>query len=146
MKLLVKDIISIGTTNTIVNNLIFSVVDNEVTGFSTSPHGLSSGDIVEISGISSTLYKNIEGVRTIGINTLTSSLSQSIGNNAATGITTFVSFSTPNISRKFKIDDVVEIGTEQFLILNYDDVNNRYRVRRGYNGTSPLSTHNATDC
>mgnify|MGYP003131805803 CR=1 FL=1 len=140
-----KDIISIGTTNTIVNNLIFSVVDNEVTGFSTSPHGLSSGDIVEISGISSTLYKNIEGVRTIGITTLTSSLSQSIGNNAATGITTFVSFSTPTITRKFKIDDVVEIGTEQFLILNYDDVNNRYRVRRGYNGTSPLSTHNAGD-
>jgi len=138
-----KDVISVGTTNTIVNNLIFSIVDNEVTGFSTSPHGLSSGDIVEISGISSTLYKNIEGVRTISTTTLTSSLSQSIGNNAATGITTFVSFSTPTTTRKFKIDDVVEIGTEQFLILNYDDVNNKYRVRRGHNGTSPLSTHNA---
>ena len=112
------------------------MIDGNVSGFSTVPHGLSSGDIVEISGISSTLYKNIEGIRTIGINTLTSSLSQSIGNNAATGITTFVNFSTPTITRKFKIDDIVEIGTEQFLILNYDDVNNRYRVRRGYNSTS----------
>ena len=57
-----KDIVSIGTTNTIVNNLIFSVIDGNVSGFSTVPHGLSSGDIVEISGISSTLYKNIEGI------------------------------------------------------------------------------------
>ena len=39
---------------------------------STIPHGLSSGNIVEITGISSTLYKDIEGIRTISVETLTS--------------------------------------------------------------------------
>ena len=43
---------------------------------STVPHGLADGDVVEISGISSISYKNIEGVRTIGVSTLTSSLSE----------------------------------------------------------------------
>ena len=138
-----KEILSVETTEENVNNITFSIIDNEVIGFSTLPHGLSSGDIVEISGISSISYKNIEGVRTVGVTTLVSSLTQSLGASSATGITTFVNLITPTITRRFKINDVIEIGSEQFLILNYDDVNNRYRVRRGYNGTSPLSTHNS---
>ena len=141
-KVIGKPIVSVGTTNTIVNNLIFSVIDGEVTGFSTVAHGLSGGDIVDISGISSTLYKNIEGIRTIGISTVTSGLSQAIGNLASTGITTFVAFHAPTLSRKFKIDDVVQIGNEQFLIIDYDHVNNKHRVRRGYNSTS-VTTHGA---
>ena len=132
-----KSIISVGTTNTIVDNLIFSVIDEEVTGFSTIPHGLSGGDIVEISGISSTLYKNIEGIRTIGIATVNSGLAKTI--DANTGITTFISLYAPTLSRKFKIDDVIQIDNEQFLIIDYDDVNNKHRVRRAYNSTSKVS-------
>ena len=41
-----------------------------------------------------------------------------------------------------QIDDVVQIENEQFLILGYDDVNNKHRVRRGYNDSS-TATHNA---
>ena len=104
-----KSIVSVGTTNTIVDNLEFSIIDGKVTGVSTIPHGLFDGDVVDISGISSTLYKNIEGVRTIGVSTITSGLSQAIGNFASTGFTTFVSFYAPTLSRKFKIDDVVQI-------------------------------------
>ncbi len=135
-----KKIVSIGTTNTIVNNLTFSIIDGQVTGISTIPHGLFEGDVVDISGISSTLYKNIEGVRTIGVSTVTSGLSEALGNS--TGFTTFVSFYAPTLSRKFKIDDVVQIGNEQLLILGYDDVNNKHRVRRGYNDSN-VGTHNA---
>jgi hypothetical protein len=137
-----KKIVSVGTTNTIINNLIFSVLDDQVTGFSTIPHGLSAGDIVEISGISSTLYKNIEGVQTIGVTTTTASLSQAIGNAATTGITTFISLSSPTLNRKFEVDDVFQIGSEQFLVIDHDDVNNKYRVRRGYN-SSGNTTHSA---
>ena len=57
-----KQIVSVNTTNTIINNLKFTIIDGKVTGISTIPHGLNSGDIVEITGISSTIYKNIEGV------------------------------------------------------------------------------------
>ena len=62
-----KPIVSVGTTNTIVDNLKFSIIDGKVTGVSTIPHGLFDGDVVEISGISSSNYKNIEGVITIGL-------------------------------------------------------------------------------
>ena len=137
-----KEIISVGTTSTIIDNLTFTIIDGKVTGISTTPHGLLSGDVVEISGISSTFYKNIEGVRTIGISTVSSGLSTSILNLNNTGITTFVTFSDSSASRKFEVNDVVKIGSEQFLILGHDDVNNRYRVRRGHNQTS-TSSHSA---
>ena len=137
-----QPIVSVETTNTIVDNLIFTVLDGKVTGISTIPHNLSDGDIVEISGITSTSYKNLEGVRTIGVSTVSSGLSTNILDVSATGITTFVTFSDSTISRKFKVDDVIEIGNEQFLILGHDDVNNRYRVRRGHNSTTS-STHSA---
>ena len=131
-----KGIVSVATTNTVVNNLKFSVSDEKITGLSTIGHGLLDGDIVEITGISSTKYKNIEGVRIIGISTVTSSISTSMG-TAAAGITTFITFSDSTISRKFKVDDVVIIGTEQLLIIDHDDVNNKHRVIRGHNSTTP---------
>ena len=136
-----KPIISVGTTNTIVDNLIFSITDNKVTGISTVPHGLSAGDVVEISGISSTNYKNIEGIRTIDVSTVTSGLSENIPNLATSGITTFIAFLDPTINRKFSINDVVQIDSEQFLVIDHDDVNNKYRLRRGHNSTTP-ATHN----
>ena len=137
-----KTIVSVETTNTVVNNLTFTVTDGKVTGLSTLPHGFFDGDIVEISGITSTSYKNIEGIKTIGVTTVSSGLSTNIANDSTTGITTFATFSDSTISRKFKVDDVVQIGTEKFLILGHDDVNNRYRVRRGYDDSSS-STHSA---
>ena len=137
-----KQIVSVNTTNTIINNLKFTIIDGKVTGISTIPHGLNSGDIVEITGISSTIYKNIEGVKTIGVKTVSSGLSTSIPNLPTTGITTFVTFSDSTTSRKFAVDDVVKIGSEQFLILGFDDVNNRYRVRREHNSTT-ATTHSA---
>ena len=68
------------------------------------PYSLSDRDIIEISGISSITYKNIEGVRTIGLSTITSSLSEAMATDT-TGITTFT-FSDPTVNRKFEINDV----------------------------------------
>ena len=131
-----KKIVSVATTNTVVNNLKFSLSDEKVTGLSTIPHGLLDGDVIEIIGISSTKYKNIEGVRIIGVSTVTSSISTSmVATNS--GITTFITFSDPTLSRKFKINDTVVIGTEQLLIIDHDDVNNKHRVIRGHNSTTP---------
>jgi len=136
-----QPLVSVATTNTIVDNLRFSILDGEVTGVSTIPHGLSGGDVVEISGISSITYKNIEGVRTIGLSTVTTGLSENIGNLAATGITTFIAFLDPTVNRKFNINDVVQINSEQFLIIDHDDVNNKYRLRRGHNSTTIANSH-----
>ena len=135
-KVIGKSIVSVATTNTIVDNIKFSVSDNKVTGLSTVAHELFDGDVVEISGISSTKYKNIEGVRVIGVTTVTSSISTGIGTDGVTGISTFLTLSDPTISRKFEVNDVIKIGTEQLLIIGFDDVNDRYRVIRGHNSTT----------
>ena len=60
--------------------------------------------------------------------------------DTTTGITTFVTFSDPTASRKFQINDVVQIDSEQFLIINFDDVNNKHGLRRKHNSTS-AATH-----
>ena len=130
-----KPIVSVETTNKTVDNIKFSISDNEVVGLSTI-HELFDGDVVEISGISSTKYKNIEGVRVIGVSTVTSSMSTGIGTDGVTGITTFLTLSDSTIKRKFKVNDVIKIGTEQLLIIGFDDVNDRYRVIRGHNSTT----------
>jgi len=134
-----KPIVSVGTTNTVVDNLKLSMLNGQVTGLSTLPHGLSDGDIIEISGISSNTYKNIEGVRTIGVSTVISSLSEAMGN---TGITTFITFSDPTTKRKFLVNDVIQIDSEQLLIIDHDDVNNKHRLRRGHNSTS-IASHSS---
>jgi hypothetical protein len=131
-EILGKNIISIDTTETILNDLVFSINDNRVTAFSTNPHNFFDGDIISITGISSAIYKNIEGVRVIGVNTISSLLSVSIGNTGDTGISTFVSLFEPTSSGNFLINDLIQIGSEKMLIVNIDNYNNRYRVIREY--------------
>ena len=63
-------------------------------------------------------------------------MSTGIGTDGVTGITTFLTLSDSTIKRKFKVNDVIKIGTEQLLIIGFDDVNDRYRVIRGHNSTT----------
>ena len=135
-----KDINSIQTTDTVVNNISFKVEGNSVTGFTTVPHGFLNLDVVEISGISSASYKNIEGSRVVGVNTVNTTLAVSIANTATTGLTTLIELSESTLTRKFTKNDVITIGTERMLILDVDSVNNRYRVARMHDGT-PGGTH-----
>jgi len=128
-----KNIISVETSDIINDDLKFSIVDGKVTGLSTLPHGLTDKDIIEISGITSSLYTNIEGFRTIGVSSVTSGLSSSMVNS---GITTFISLHDSTLSGKFNINDVIQVEAEQLQVIAHDNYNNRYRVARGYNGTT----------
>ena len=140
-----KNLVSIATSEIIEKNLTFSVVNDNVTAFSTLPHSYKSGDFVQIAGISSAQYEFIEGdPHTIGVNTsIISTLSVAIGATTVTGITTFISMSEPTASARFNVDDVIEIEDEQMLILAVDHVNSRYRVRRYYNSSTP-GAHDAS--
>lgn len=131
-----KNIISIATTSIEVNNLVFSLIDNKVTAFSTSPHGFSDNDIVFISGITSSTYKNIEGKRVIGVNTISSTLSVAVASTTVTGYSTFISLSEPTSTGKFYVDDLIKVGNEKMLITNIDDYNNRYIVIRSYDNST----------
>ena len=128
-----KNIVSVETSDTINDDLKFSIVDGKVTGLSTLPHGLTNRDIIEISGITSSLYTNVEGFREIGVSSVTSGLSSSMVNS---GVTTFISLHDSTLSNKFNINDVVQVESEQLQVIAHDDYNNRYRVTRGYNGTT----------
>ena len=140
-----KNLVSIATSEIVVNNLTFSVINDNVTAFSTLPHSYKSGDFVQIAGISSAQYEFIEGdPHVIGVNTsILSTLGVSIGATTVTGITTFISMSEPTASSRFNIDDVIQIEDEQMLILGIDHVNSRYRVRRYYNSSTPAA-HDAS--
>ena len=137
-----KEIVSVATTNTVIENIEFSVLDGVVTGVATIPHNLTSNDIVEIAGISSTAYKNIEGFRVIGLSTVTVSTASTILNSNTTGITTFISLSGSTLDRVLKINDVIQIESEQLVVIDFDDVNNKHRVIRAHNGTTG-SEHDA---
>ena len=139
-EILGRNVVSIDTSETTINNLKFSIIDGDVTAYSDTPHGYVDSDIIEISGISSSLYNHIEGVKTIGVSTVVSSTSVAIAATAITGITTFISLHESTLSDRFKIGDAIKIGNEQMLILNKDLVNNKYRVARSHNNTT-ASTH-----
>jgi hypothetical protein len=138
-----KNIVSIASSEITNNNLVFSFLDKKVTAFSTVPHNFVDGDIIEISGISSALYKSAEGLKTIGVSSIVASLSVSIGNTNTTGITTFISISDPTSNGNFTPNSIIQIDSEQLLILNLDNYNNKYRVQRAYNNTVG-SAHTAT--
>ena len=137
-----KDIFNITTSDTILENTIFSVENNTITGITTIPHGFSDNDIIEISGISSSLYKNVEGFRQIGITTLSSRISVAIANTATTGLTTNIQLSDSTFTGKFQKDEIFKIGNELMQIVAIDNTNNKYRVTRIVNGSSG-SSHSA---
>ena len=135
-----KTVVSVATTEITEDNLKFAFKNNTVTAFSTVPHNYKDSDLVEISGISSAVYKNIEGFRTVGVVTSKTSLTVAMGNTAATGINTFIKLEEPTASKKFKSNDIIKIENEEILITVVDDLNNRYNVVRKYNGVE--SAHN----
>ena len=135
-----KTVVSVGTTEVTEDNVTFSFKDRKVTGFTTVPHNYNDFDIVEISGISSSVYKNIEGFRTVGVVTTKTTLAVAIGNTVATGINTSIRLQEPTGSRKFTGNNIIKIGNEEMLITIVDDLNNKYSVVRKHNGVE--SAHN----
>jgi len=139
-----KSIVSIATTETILKDTIFSVKGNVVTGVTTTPHGFVSGDTIEISGIGSATYKNIEGFPVIGVGTVLTDMKVAVAATSTTGITTVISLSASTFTEKFVEDDIIKVGDELMKIISVDNVNNKYRVTRVINN-STASTHNVGD-
>ena len=129
-----EPVVSIATTESLFDNVKFSYFDGKVTGITTIPHSFNSMEDIEISGISSALYRNIEGFRKVGITTVTTSVAVAIGN---TTLDTNISLNGSTLSNKFQIDDEIQINNEKMLIIGVDNINNRYRVSRGYDNTTP---------
>ena len=134
-----KDIVSIATSDTTLKNTIFSVRGNVVTGVTTIPHGFFDNDIVEITGIGSATYKNLEGFTPVGVATVITNTTVAIGATTATGITTTISLSASTFTEKFVLNDIIKVGNEMMRIVGVDNVNNNYRVTRIINDSTGSS-------
>jgi len=139
-----KNIVSIGTSDIVLENTIFSVRGQVVTGVTTTPHGFSDGDIIEISGIGSAAYKNLEGFSSVGVGTVVSNMKVAVAATTATGISTSIELAASVFTEKFEIGDIVKISGELMKIVGVDIVNNKYRVTRIVNDSSG-SSHNVGD-
>ena len=131
-----KEIVSIASTVVKIENLVFSYNNSngQVTGLSSQPHDLVIGDVVKISGLSTDTLRKLDGRHQIGFNTSFLQLNTGIGTTAATGIVTSISV-TGDLSRNgVAANDVLGITTERFLVLNVDDVNDKLRVKREFDG------------
>jgi len=119
-----------------LNNIEFVESGGLIIGISTIPHNLINNQIVTISGINTAAYKFIEGPHTVSVTTSFTNLLVGIGTSGVTGITTFLKISEPPISGRIKINDILRIDSEKFLVLKADTSKNNYKVLRGYDSTT----------
>ena len=130
------NVVSVASTVVRIDNIVFEY-DNRtggVTGFSSQPHGLVVGDIVNVSGLSTDALKRLDGRHTIGFNTSFLILNTGIGNTSATGIVTNIAVSGNLQPSNVAPNDVIGISTERMLVLNVDQINNKLRVQREFDG------------
>ena len=139
-----KEIVSIASTVVKIENIVFTYnnQNGQVTGLSSQPHDLVVGDVVTISGLSTDSLRRLDGRHQIGFNTSFLILNTGIGTTGETGYVTNISV-TGDLSRNaIAPNDVLGIGTERFLVLNVDDVNDRVRVKRQFDGVKGYSCIN----
>ena len=141
-----KDIVSIASTVTKIENVVFTY-DNRtgnVTGLSTQPHGLFEGDIVTVSGLSTDTFRDLDGSHRIGFSTSRFALNIGVGTTGITGIVTSIDVIGDFSPRSVSANDILSLSgigstnglplTENMLVLNVDSINSKLRVQREFNG------------
>jgi hypothetical protein len=120
----ISDFSLIGET---INNLEFFVKIPNTTVTTSSPHGLTNGQPVLISGISTITASQFEGIQYAQVNTKESQLMENVDDVSITGISTFIKVKDIN---GFKVNDFIGIGTEVLLITNVDSKRSGFYVNR----------------
>jgi photosystem II stability/assembly factor-like uncharacterized protein len=139
-----RDIQGIGYTTNIIDGIEFTYENNLVTGITSIPHNLSNNDLVTISGISTYSFKSFEGTYNIGVSSIKTTLAANIGLVGVTGLTTYISLYEHPLTGKIGVNDVIGIGTEKLLVLDFNTYLGTYRVSRAYDSTLGLA-HTAGD-
>ena len=133
-------ITTITSTITSIPNVVLVSNGNVVTAINTEPHGLSNNSFVEIIGISTDTHSNLTANKRISLKNVSTGLGISMASVTNTGLTTSVIITEwmPDITarNKFKINDIVQIDSEQLKIVNFDVKNNRLELLRAQNGTT----------
>ena len=130
------DVVSIASTVVRIDNVVFEYNNRTggVIGFSSQPHGLAVGDNITVSGLSTDSLKKLDGRHNIGFNTSFLILNSGIGSTSVTGIVTNISVSGNLQPSNVAPNDIIGISTERMLVLNVDQINNKLRVKREFDG------------
>jgi hypothetical protein len=142
-----KGITAITYNQTTVDNIAFDYRNGLGIGIANVPHGLQNNDLVNISGIGTGEMRFLEGPRTIGVSSITSTLGVgitvkdagtfgSVTFTTGTGPTAFLEL-TDVVGGRSKDDDIVVGDTlvignsdEKVKVLEIDTTLNRYKVLR----------------
>ena len=141
----VSDVAGVGVTDitssaTTLTDVVLKISNDKAVGILTVPHNLTDGFFVNIVGVSSAAYSDIEGIHRINVETTRSGLGTSL---LATGITTSVPIT--DIVTKFKVDDILQIDSEKFLVTGLDIANNKLSLIRNYDGTTGAAHTNRAE-
>ena len=134
-----KTITSVSYSTTSFSGVEFAYSNERVTGITSIPHKLSDGDLVNISGISTYAFKSFEGVYRIGVSSITTNLEVGIGSTPATGMITEISLLEKSYNDRIKVNDIIGINSERFLVLDRNRVTGAYKVLREYDSTLGLA-------
>jgi len=137
-----KDILSIQSIETLIEDVkvYTSSLVSGLFAVCNDPHELTSNQFIKITGISTSQNIAIDSVEKISFPSLASSLDRNIADSNITGIVTYISL-TP-LSLQFPIiseNDIIQINSEKFKILNVDSKSSRLRVLREYDSTTGTS-------
>ena len=124
------------STVTTYPNTTLLVKNQTVTGITTFPHGIPNKANVEIIGISTDTHRALEARTKIDVPSVRSGIGMTM---KTFGLSTSVILNEwlPDVikSYKFRVNDIVTIGSEQLKIVNFDVKNNRLEMLRAQNGT-----------
>jgi hypothetical protein len=134
-----KDVTSISVASTSISQAeITPSGRGSYVVYTENPHNLLNNDIVSISGVT-TSSLNLEGIYNIGISSEKYLLLSGIGDTSITGIVTYISISGDLGPSKIRENDILQINSERFKVLNIDLPSSRVRVLRSVVGVA--STH-----
>jgi hypothetical protein len=122
-----KSISSIDIGVSTIFSTRFSKIGSLITGISDEPLDFINSELVEISSVSNTLYKFLEGVKTVNVFTKKVGITTDIKNISETGNITEI---FPNDISEFEVGDYIKIDNESLKIIQIIPRDNKFIVER----------------
>ena len=123
-----KDVASIDVGISTSYDVSFVTSGKTVIGIAQTPHGLLTGERIEVSAISNSTYaSSFNGIKRIAVPQKTVGLSSDIDQQPVTGNVTTIGV---NEITGFFVDDFIAIGDETLKILRIDSKNSEFTVHR----------------
>jgi hypothetical protein len=135
-----KLVSQISVASSIISNIEFIPINNvdALLGFSTSPHGLKTNDIVTFSSQYSSKQSSRVFISSNKLNLVTG-----IGSTGYTGLVTYFNVSGSLSYPTIRENDIYQILDEQVKILSVDQISSRVLVLRNQNGTLGITSYSA---